>query len=57
MFEKDDLLEEFLNQLKKIPLKNTKGIHEPHLNKKDKINVSKCIERNEVSAAGNYRKF
>ena len=54
MFEKDDLLEEFLNQLKKIPLKNTKGIHEPHLNKKDKINVSKCIERNEVSAAGNY---
>ena len=54
MFEKDDLLEEFLNQLKKIPLKNTKGIHEPHLNKKDKINVFKCIERNEVSAAGNY---
>ncbi len=56
MFKKDDLLDNFLNQLKRIPLKNTKGIHEPQLDKKDKINVSKCIERNEVSAAGNYVK-
>lgn len=56
MFKKDDLLNEFLNQLKKIPLKKTKAIHEPQIDREDKVTINKCIERNEVSAAGNYVK-
>ena len=56
MSKKTNLIDSFLKRLRKIPKKNTKGIHEPQFDKKDQIIVSNCIKKNEVSGTGNYVK-
>tara|TARA_B100000579_G_C22848544_1_gene865908 strand:+ start:3082 stop:4251 length:1170 start_codon:yes stop_codon:yes gene_type:complete len=56
MKKKTNLLDSFLNKLKKIPKKKIKGIHEPQFDEIDQKIVSNCIKKNEVSGAGDYVK-
>jgi len=57
MNKKLNFVDNFLKILKNSQKMRTNGIHEPSLNKSDKKMVNECINKNEVSAAGNYVKL